>query len=98
MYKFRSMKVNAPHDMSTRMLTDSDQYITRIEKFLRKSSLDELPQIFNIRTGKMSIIGPRPVIVEETDLIEERDKYGANDVRQGLTGWAQINGRGKVNK
>lgn len=96
MYKFRSMKVNAPHDMPTRMLTDSDQYITRIGKFLRKSSLDELPQIFNIWTGKMSIIGPRPVIVEETDLIEERDKYGANDVRPGLTGWAQINGRDEI--
>ena len=96
MYKFRSMKVNAPHDMPTRMLTDSDQYITRIGKFLRKSSLDELPQIFNIWTGKMSIIGPRPVIVDETDLIEERDKYGANDVRPGLTGWAQINGRDEI--
>lgn len=96
MYKFRSMRTNAPKDVPTRMLNDSEQYITRIGRFLRKSSLDELPQIFNIWTGKMSIIGPRPVIENEDDLIAERDKYGANDVRPGLTGWAQINGRDEI--
>lgn len=95
-YKFRSMKMSTPRDVPTRMLKNPDQYITRIGKFLRKSSLDELPQIFNILTGKMSIVGPRPVIEEEVDLIEERDKYGANDVRPGLTGWAQINGRDEI--
>lgn len=96
LYKFRSMKMDTPHDMPTHMLSNPDQYITKIGKFLRKSSLDELPQIFNIFTGKMSIIGPRPALWNQYDLIEERDKYGANDVRPGLTGWAQINGRDEL--
>jgi O-antigen biosynthesis protein WbqP len=96
LYKFRSMKMDTPHDMPTHMLSNPDQYITKIGKFLRKSSLDELPQIFNIFTGKMSIIGPRPALWNQYDLIEERDKYSANDVRPGLTGWAQINGRDEL--
>jgi O-antigen biosynthesis protein WbqP len=96
LYKFRSMKMDTPHDMPTHMLSNPDQYITKIGKFLRKSSFDELPQIFNIFTGKMSIIGPRPALWNQYDLIEERDKYGANDVRPGLTGWAQINGRDEL--
>ncbi len=96
MYKFRSMKVNAPSHVPTNAFEDSDKYITSVGKFLRKTSLDELPQIFNIWMGKMSIIGPRPVIENETDLIDERDKYGANGVLPGLTGWAQINGRDEL--
>jgi O-antigen biosynthesis protein WbqP len=96
LYKFRSMKMDTPHDTPTHMLSNPDQYITKIGKFLRKSSLDELPQIFNIFTGKMSIIGPRPALWNQYDLIEERDKYGANNVRPGLTGWAQINGRDEL--
>jgi O-antigen biosynthesis protein WbqP len=96
LYKFRSMKMDTPHDMPTHMLSNPEKYITKIGKFLRKSSLDELPQIFNIFTGKMSIIGPRPALWNQYDLIEERDKYGANDVRPGLTGWAQINGRDEL--
>lgn len=94
--KFRTMKASAPHEVATRELDHPEQYITKFGEFLRKTSLDELPQLFNIFFGKMSIIGPRPVILEETDLIAERDKYGANDVRPGLTGWAQINGRDEV--
>lgn len=90
--KFRSMKVNTP-DMPTHMLENPEQYITKVGKFLRKTSLDELPQIFNIFAGQMSIIGPRPALWNQYDLIDERDKYGANDVMPGLTGWAQINGR-----
>lgn len=78
------------------MLADPEQYITRVGKFLRKSSLDELPQIINILMGKMSIVGPRPALWNQYDLIEERDKYGANDVMPGLTGWAQINGRDEL--
>lgn len=96
LYKFRTMRTDTPHDMPTHMLANPEQYITPIGKFLRKSSLDELPQIFNILTGKMSIIGPRPALWNQDDLIEERDKYGANDVRPGLTGWAQINGRDEL--
>lgn len=91
--KFRTMKVNTPHDMPTHMLDNPDQWITRVGSFLRKTSLDELPQIAQIFTGKMSIIGPRPALWNQDDLIAERDKYGANDVKPGLTGWAQINGR-----
>ncbi|MBR5539496.1 MAG: sugar transferase, partial [Clostridia bacterium] len=93
LHKFRSMKMSTPHDMPTHLLENPEQYITKIGKFLRKSSLDELPQIWDIFVGNMSIIGPRPALWNQDDLIAERDKYGANDVRPGLTGWAQINGR-----
>ena len=93
LHKFRSMKMDTPNDMPTHSLKNPDQYFTRIGKSLRKSSLDEIPQFWDIFIGKMSIVGPRPVLWKETDLIEERDKYGANDVLPGLTGWAQINGR-----
>lgn len=96
MLKFRSMKMNTPHDTPTHMLKNPDQYITRVGKFLRKTSLDELPQIFNILVGQMSIIGPRPALWNQDDLVAERDKYGANDVRPGLSGWAQINGRDEL--
>ena len=94
--KFRTMKMNTPRDMPTHLLENPEQYITRVGKILRKTSLDELPQIFQIFTGKMSIIGPRPALWNQDDLIAERDKYGANDVRPGLTGWAQINGRDEL--
>lgn len=96
LYKFRTMKMSTPHDMPTHLLENPEQYITRIGRFLRKSSLDELPQIWNILRGDMSIIGPRPALWNQYDLIEERDRYGANDVRPGLTGWAQINGRDEL--
>ena len=95
-YKFRTMRTDTPKDMPTHMLKDPDQFITKTGKFLRKTSLDELPQIFNIFAGKMSIIGPRPALWNQDDLISERDKYHANDVRPGLTGWAQINGRDEL--
>lgn len=94
--KFRTMKVDTPHDMPTHLLKNPEQYITRVGHFLRKTSLDELPQIFQIWSGKMAIIGPRPALWNQYDLIAERDKYGANDVRPGLTGWAQINGRDEL--
>ena len=94
--KFRTMKMETPKDTPTHLLENPQQYITRVGKVLRKTSLDELPQIFQIFTGKMSIIGPRPALWNQFDLIEERDKYGANDVRPGLTGWAQINGRDEL--
>ena len=94
--KFRTMKMETPRDMPTHMLENPERYITRVGKILRKTSLDELPQIFQIFTGEMSIIGPRPALWNQFDLIEERDKYGANDVRPGLTGWAQINGRDEL--
>ena len=94
--KFRTMRTDTPKDMPTHLLADPQQYITRVGRILRKTSLDELPQIFQIFTGKMSIIGPRPALWNQFDLIEERDKYGANDVRPGLTGWAQINGRDEL--
>lgn len=96
MHKFRSMKMSTPHDTPTHLLANPEQYITRVGSFLRKSSLDELPQIWDIFVGKMSIIGPRPALWNQDDLISERDKYGANDVRPGLTGWAQINGRDEL--
>ena len=96
LHKFRSMKMSTPHDTPTHLLDNPDQYITRVGRFLRKSSLDELPQIWDIFTGKMSIIGPRPALWNQDDLIAERDKYGANDVKPGLTGWAQINGRDEL--
>lgn len=94
--KFRTMKMDTPKDTPTHLLENPEQYITKVGKFLRKSSLDELPQIFQIFTGEMSIIGPRPALWNQFDLIAERDKYGANDVRPGLTGWAQINGRDEL--
>ncbi len=94
--KFRSMKMSTPHDTPTHMLENPEQYITRVGKFLRKTSLDELPQIFNIFTGQMSIIGPRPALWNQDDLIAERDKYEANDITPGLTGWAQVNGRDEL--
>ena len=94
--KFRTMKVSAPHDVPTHLLQNPDEYITRVGKFLRITSLDELPQIYQIFTGKMSIIGPRPALWNQQDLVDEREKYGANDVRPGLTGWAQINGRDEL--
>lgn len=95
-YKFRTMYIDTPKDMPTHMLANPDQFITRAGKFLRKTSLDELPQIINILKGEMSIIGPRPALWNQDDLIAERDKYRANDVRPGLTGWAQINGRDEL--
>lgn len=94
--KFRSMKMSTPHDTPTHLLQDPQQYITRVGRFLRKTSLDELPQIYQIFTQKMSVIGPRPALWNQYDLIEEREKYGANDVKPGLTGWAQINGRDEL--
>lgn len=94
--KFRTMKTSTPHDMPTHMLENPEQYITKIGKFLRKTSLDELPQVFNIFVSQMSIIGPRPALWNQDDLVAERDKYGANDIKPGLTGWAQINGRDEL--
>ncbi len=94
--KFRSMKMDTPHDTPTHLLKNPEQYILKSGKFIRKFSLDELPQLFNILAGQMSIIGPRPALWNQYDLIEERDKYGANDVLPGLTGWAQINGRDEL--
>ena len=96
LYKFRSMKMSTPHDMPTHLLENPEQYITKVGKFLRKTSLDELPQIFNIFKGEMSIVGPRPALWNQDDLVAEREKYGANDVTPGLTGWAQINGRDEL--
>ena len=95
-YKFRTMRTNTPKDMPTHMLANPEQYITKTGRFLRKTSLDELPQIFNIFKGDMSIVGPRPALWNQDDLVAERDKYGANDVTPGLTGWAQINGRDEL--
>ena len=94
--KFRTMRTDTPHDMPTHLLENPEQWITRIGRLLRKTSLDELPQIFQIFSGKMSIIGPRPALWNQYDLIEERDKYGANNVVPGLTGWAQVNGRDEL--
>ena len=94
--KFRTMKMSSPHDVPTHLLDNPERYITRVGKVMRKFSLDELPQVFQIFTGKMSIVGPRPALWNQFDLIAERDKYGANDVRPGLTGWAQINGRDEL--
>lgn len=96
MLKFRSMREDAPKDCPTHLLEDPEVYITKVGRFMRKTSIDELPQIFNIFVGQMSIIGPRPALYNQDDLIQERDKYGANDVRPGLTGWAQINGRDEL--
>ena len=96
LHKFRSMKMSTPHDVPTHMLENPDQYITRVGKILRKTSLDELPQIWDIFRGKMSVIGPRPALWNQADLIAEREKYAANDLTPGLTGWAQINGRDEL--
>ena len=94
--KFRTMRIDTPRDVPTHLLENPEQYITTVGKFLRKTSLDELPQIAQIFCGKMSIIGPRPALWNQYDLIAERDKYGANDIRPGLTGWAQVNGRDTI--
>ncbi len=96
LYKFRSMKMSTPHDVPTHLLANPEQYLLKCGKTLRKLSIDELPQLFNILAGDMSVIGPRPALWNQEDLIEERDKYGANDVKPGLTGWAQINGRDEL--
>lgn len=96
LHKFRSMKIDTPHDVPTHLLSDPEQYITRIGKLLRKTSLDELPQIWDIFVGNMSIIGPRPALWNQEDLVAERERYGVNDVKPGLTGWAQINGRDEL--
>ena len=96
LHKFRSMRMSTPHDVPTHMLENPEQYITKVGRFLRKSSLDELPQIGDIFLGNMSIIGPRPALWNQDLLTAERDKYGANDIRPGLTGWAQINGRDEL--
>jgi O-antigen biosynthesis protein WbqP len=94
--KFRTMRIDTPKDTPTHLLENPEQYITKVGKFLRKTSLDELPQIWNIFVGQMSIIGPRPALWNQYDLIDERDKFAANDVLPGLTGWAQINGRDEL--
>lgn len=94
--KFRTMRIDTPKDMPTHMLQNPEQYITKVGKVLRKTSLDELPQIVNILKGDMAIVGPRPALWNQDDLIAERDKYGANDILPGLTGWAQINGRDEL--
>lgn len=96
LYKFRSMKTSTPHDTPTHLLRDPEQYITRAGRFLRRTSLDEIPQLWNILRGDMSVIGPRPALWNQLDLLEERDRYGANDVRPGLSGWAQICGRDEL--
>jgi len=96
MFKFRTMNIDAPKDTPTHLLENSRQHITKIGKTLRETSLDELPQLFNILAGQMSIVGPRPALWNQYDLIEERDKYDANGIRPGLTGWAQVNGRDEL--
>ena len=94
--KFRTMRGDTPHDVPTHLLKNADSYITKSGAFLRKTSLDELPQLWNIFVGDMAVIGPRPALWNQYDLLAERDKYGANDVRPGLTGWAQIHGRDEL--
>ncbi len=96
MYKFRSMKMSTPHDTPTHLLTDPEKYLLRSGKWMRKYSIDELPQLINILKGDMSVVGPRPALYNQDDLIAERDKYGANDIKPGLTGWAQVNGRDEL--
>lgn len=96
LYKFRSMRVDAPKDVPTHLMRNPEDYLTKIGSWLRKTSLDELPQLLNIFQGDMAVIGPRPALWNQFDLIEERDKYGANDVKPGLTGWAQVNGRDEI--
>ena len=95
-WKYRSMKMSTPHDIPTHLLENPEQYITRVGKFIRKTSLDELPQIYQVFTGKLSCLGPRPGLWNQQDLWEEREKYGANDIKPGITGWAQINGRDEL--
>ena len=95
-YKFRTMRTDTPQDMPTHLLADPNAFLTKSGRILRKTSLDELPQLFNIAKGDMAIVGPRPALWNQYDLIEERDKYGANDILPGLTGWAQINGRDEL--
>ena len=95
-YKFRTMRTDAPKDQPTHLLQNPEAFITPVGRFLRKYSLDELPQLFNILKGEMAVVGPRPALWNQFDLIAERDKYGANDLRPGLTGWAQINGRDEL--
>ena len=95
-WKFRSMKMCTPHDVPTHLLENPEQYITRVGKFIRRTSLDELPQIYQVFVGKLSVVGPRPALWSQDDLIAEREKYGANDMKPGITGWAQINGRDEL--
>ncbi len=95
-FKFRTMRIDTPRDLATHLLKDSDRWITRAGRFLRKTSLDELPQLVNILRGEMSVIGPRPALWNQDDLIALREQYGANDVVPGLTGWAQVNGRDSI--
>ena len=95
-WKFRSMKMCTPHDVPTHLLENPEQYITRVGRYMRKMSIDELPQIYQVFTGKLSLVGPRPALWSQDDLIAEREKYGANDVKPGITGWAQINGRDEL--
>ena len=95
-HKYRTMKTSAPHNVPTHLLENPEQYITRVGKFLRKYSLDELPQLWDTYRRKLSLIGPRPALWNQDDLIAERDKYGANDIMPGITGWAQINGRDEL--
>ncbi len=95
-WKFRSMKMSTPHDTPTHLLENPDQYITRVGRFIRKTSIDELPQIYQVFTSKLSAVGPRPALWSQDDLIAEREKYGANDIKPGITGWAQINGRDEL--
>lgn len=96
MWKFRSMKMSTPHDVPSHLLENPEQYITRVGKFIRRTSIDELPQIYQVFTGKLSIVGPRPALWSQDDLVAEREKYGANDMKPGITGWAQINGRDEL--
>ena len=95
-YKFRTMRIDTPHDMPTHLLENPDAFITSAGRFLRRTSLDELPQIFNIFLGQMSVVGPRPALWNQDDLVAERDKYGANDCVPGLTGYAQVHGRDEL--
>ena len=95
-WKFRSMKMSTPHDTPTHLLKNPEQYITRVGKFIRKTSLDELPQIFQVFSSRLSAIGPRPALWSQDDLVAEREKYGANDIKPGITGWEQINGRDEL--
>ena len=90
------MKMSTPHDVPTHLLENPEQYITRVGRFIRKTSIDELPQIYQVFTSKLSVVGPRPALWSQDDLVEEREKYGANDVKPGITGWAQINGRDEL--
>ena len=96
LYKFRTMRTDTPKDMPTHLFQNPEAYVTGVGKILRKTSLDELPQLYNIIKGEMSIVGPRPALWNQDDLVAERDKYGANDVSPGLTGWAQVNGRDEL--